>query len=122
MYHVGMSVFDRLKIFDAFTNAGLPEQAGRDLSDVLEEGAEGLAKKTDMDRMLDRVHLMFAEHEARMVNQMSKMMLAQYGVRCGCCRSGCGDHRRLRRQVMRSAEVTRGSPPLPAASLPRRPH
>ena len=79
MYHVGMSVFDRLKIFDAFTNAGLPEQAGRDLSDVLEEGAEGLAKKTDMDRMLDRVHLMFAEHEARMVNQMSKMMLAQSG-------------------------------------------
>ena len=43
---------------------------------MLEEGAEGLAKKTDMDRMLDRVHLMFAEHEARMVNQMSKMMLA----------------------------------------------
>ena len=79
MYHVGMSVFDRLKIFDAFTNAGLPEQAGRDLSDVLEEGAEGLAKQTDMDRMLDRVHLMFAEHEARMVNQMSKMMLAHTG-------------------------------------------
>ena len=75
MYHVGMSVFDRLKIFDAFTNAGLPEQAGRDLSDVLEDGAKGLAKQTDMDRMLDRVHRLFAEHETRMV----KLMLAQSG-------------------------------------------
>ena len=79
MYHAGMSVFDRLKIFDAFTNAGLPEQAGRDLSDALEDGAEGLAKQTDIDRMLDRVHRMFAEHETRMVNQMSKMMLAHTG-------------------------------------------
>ncbi len=75
MYHAGMSVFDRLKIFDAFTNSGLPEQAGRDLSDALEDGAMGLAKQPDIDRVLDQVHRMFAEHEARMV----KLMFAQSG-------------------------------------------